>query len=109
MIDIKKILDGNIVLHCKKKEDALLLVKAAHNYGLKWCGGNSYEKTNSWDEYKEETCYELGKGVFGSKNNWSSNEIIEFEKFKNENQEFEVKLLDEYIDKISKVSGLSFE
>lgn len=56
-------LTENTVVHCPTEELANKVLKVAHDNGYKWCSGYSYILKNSWEHYKENTCYNIVEGM----------------------------------------------
>lgn len=62
-----KDLTENQVIHAPTLEIADKLCKRFNEMGLKWSHGNSYLNTIRWDRYREDTCYNCKKGLYGYK------------------------------------------
>jgi hypothetical protein len=68
MIDFKK----NHAYHCKTEKIATALLREAHEQGYKWKNGETYPTSdNKWDEYKEDTCYNIVDGYYQHKYGYS--------------------------------------
>ena len=61
----KKILDLNDCIHCKTKEEAILVLRKASSLGFKWSNGASFNDIDSWNKYKSDTHYFICDGTFG--------------------------------------------
>lgn len=68
LFDYNKIMQKDTVVHCDTEEKAKKLLEWADSKGLKWCNEDGYINDICWGEHKENTCYELFKGKFGSLN-----------------------------------------
>lgn len=57
--------DETYVMHCKTKEDAIVFTEYLCSIGKRWCSHEDYTPYNtSWENYKEQTCYEFVGGTF---------------------------------------------
>ena len=68
MFDKNKIMQENVVVHCKTKEEAKELLAWADGQGMRWCNGGSYLNINEYSMYGDQTCYCLKAGEFGKYN-----------------------------------------
>lgn len=55
----------NVVMHCKTQEEAEAFCKEMDEAGLTWFMGNRYSEFSNFEEYKENTCYNFNKGLYG--------------------------------------------
>lgn len=80
------------VVHCDTKEKAIIFCKMMDHLGLRWSDGEEYTEENNWKKYKEQTCYHVRLGQYGSVD-WFKNHknIIPFEQI--ETKEFPLDLL----------------
>ena len=71
-----------IVIHCKTEVEAKQLLQLLHTRGKTWRSGISYLETTNWEEYKENTYYNLRAGEYDRKTNYSRRgfTIIPFKK-----------------------------
>ena len=78
MIDWKELFEGRNVFHCENEDVVNELLKIAHNLGYKWGNGRSYLDFNSWNLYKESSCYKIKTGHYGTVNYYrGENNIID--------------------------------
>jgi len=96
MVDIQKIIDEKIIIHCETLEDAIIFLREADEFGLKWRNGNSYIEDNEWNSHREQTCYFLSQGSYCDlqyylKHSSKYNTPIKFSNFKEKD-------LDDYLD-----------
>lgn len=56
----------NVAVHCPTEEQAKELLYFAHKCGLKWSSGAAYIEKNYWYNYRENSCYALYEGKYGS-------------------------------------------
>lgn len=76
-----KILNEVIIISCKTREQAKTLLTWAHDNGKEWSSGDSFVNTNNWGNYKEDTCYNIYDGTFGTdsvttQNIWSYEDAL---------------------------------
>lgn len=78
----------NTVVHCSTEELANKVLKIAHDNGYKWWVGGSYVANNSWEIYKENTCYNIVNGEYCEKEYYLSTHytIISAEQFLKDNK-----------------------
>jgi len=55
---------NNTVFHCETEELAIKLLEIAHDLGYEWITGDLYIEYNSWQTYKENTCYRIKSGQY---------------------------------------------
>ena len=48
---------GKIAVHCDTEEKAKQFLGELKIQGIKWCSGVELNKTNRWNEFRQETCY----------------------------------------------------
>lgn len=63
IFDINKY-PGNVVMHCKTKEEAESFCQYLHENGRKWGSGHSYIGKTNYSDYKSETAYNFNSGCF---------------------------------------------
>ena len=56
--------EGKYAMHCKTEKEARDFCNYLHKHGRRWCAGNSYENTISWDTYKHKTAYNFNEGSY---------------------------------------------
>ncbi len=66
MFNFDKWKDENVVMHCKTQEEAEAFCKEMDEAGLTWHMGRRYSESNNFEEYKENTCYNFNRGLYGS-------------------------------------------
>lgn len=75
----------NTVVHCPTKELANKVLAIAHSLGYRWSNDSFFIDRLFYNEYKEQTCYDIYEGKYGSlsyfQNNWYY--IISAEEFIN--------------------------
>ena len=52
-------------IHCPTKEEAIQVLKIAHERGYRWVNGDSYLEYSEWDDEKKSTCYYIHMGKCG--------------------------------------------
>ena len=76
-IHIKEAIKEDTVIHCETEEEANRILGMAHELGYRWCTGDGYKNNTKWEDYKEETCYNIFVGHYGYvKFSESNNQII---------------------------------
>lgn len=60
-------LKENEVVHCETEKQAKKVLNIAHKLGVTCTAGNSFLENNYWNMNKENTCYNLNKGLLSSK------------------------------------------
>jgi hypothetical protein len=68
IINWKELFEGRNVFHCETQELAIELLSIAHNLGYKWGKCTSYLDFNHWEDYEENTCYNIKEGYYGTVN-----------------------------------------
>lgn len=66
-------IEQNTVIHCKTKEEALEVLKIAHEEGYIWKDGKHYIDQDRWSKYGDQTCYRLKAGVFSDLEYYTEN------------------------------------
>ena len=54
----------NDLIHCQTEEEAIKVLKIAHDKGLEWRSGDSYLKYTKWDYNMEDTLYSFYTGGY---------------------------------------------
>lgn len=85
-MNIKNIIGKRIAVHCDTEEKANAFLQKCEKLGILWCSGEKATNRNNWQEYKEQTYYEITFGdiAYGCLEDFSQNnygfEIIDFSK-----------------------------
>jgi len=58
------IFKSNTAYHAKTLEEAKMLLEEADRQGYTWSGGQRYLKHDSWQNYKNKTCYLIVEGQY---------------------------------------------
>lgn len=58
----------NVAVHCKTGEEANEVLELGEKVGYKWIEGQSFLTSTFYDEYKDETCYSIKTGQYGTLN-----------------------------------------
>jgi len=74
MINWKELFEGRNVFHCESEELANKLLNIAHDLGYKWRNKNLFTECNAWENYKENTCYNIKSGGFCEKKYYQQND-----------------------------------
>lgn len=61
-----KILNENIIVNCRTKEQADILLNWATRNGKTWGSGGTYIDNTKWGDYEVETCYFINRGSYGN-------------------------------------------
>jgi len=61
------ILRPKVVVHCDTREKAFNLLQWSDSIGRKWSSKRGYLSNLRWDEFKQDTCYNINSGLYGSK------------------------------------------
>ena len=73
------------IVHCPTEEEAIQVLKIAHERGFKWRSEEPYLTYTNWSHYKKNTCYNLSKGFYdgidGIKSCFKNSIIITSEEF----------------------------
>lgn len=78
--DYDKIMREKVAVNCKTEEQANTLLKWADSKGLKWNSGEKYlEGDWRWTVSKQNTCYNLFKGIYVSLNERLGYAILSYE------------------------------
>ncbi len=64
-------------IHCKTKEQAVLLLEYLDKQGFKWVSKESLLEDDNWEKYKENTCYYVNPHLKTVEYNHLSN-VIKF-------------------------------
>lgn len=64
MKNIKDLMDRDVI-HCPTEEEAIAILKLAHEAGYTWCNEDSYiDSDNLWYKYKADMCYNIRDGSY---------------------------------------------
>lgn len=63
MRTIESIKDNEVV-HCPTEQEAIEFCKLLHEAGKTWVSGGFYINKNLWEEYQENTCYNVTSGTY---------------------------------------------
>lgn len=89
MIFYAKDYKSGFTMHCKTEDEAKSFCRYLDSIGRKWIDGQSYLSTTHWEKYREQTCYSINTGVFGSLSfyqKYTTCTILEWSDFGNENE-----------------------
>ena len=72
-----------ITVHCKTKELAKEFLNVAEYFGYRWNNGALYSSRNEWDDFKENTAYQLYYGTYSDVYDTGviGNNLVEFKGF----------------------------
>lgn len=85
-MSIRSIVGKRIAVHCDTEEKANAFLQKCEKLNIYWCSGKNATSQNKWQEYKEQTCYEITFGdiAYGCFEEFSQNDrgfkIIDFSK-----------------------------
>lgn len=65
-IDLKQYKGKKVAMHCPEEWQAILFCQFLNNLGLCWSAGNSYNKTNYWQDNTVNTVYYFNEGSYGT-------------------------------------------
>lgn len=93
----EKFKNGEIVVNCKTKKDAMEFLKYCHNQGMEWFSGGKLLLDDHYDRYNCNTCYIYTKeGMeYASKKYWEGfdTNIIKFKELNSHNS---IKTIENY-------------
>lgn len=77
----KKYVKYDLSIHCPTKELAEEFLELADSFGYEWWCSGSYLSDDGWDEYREDTCYDIYEGARWSLTDARKSDckILEFE------------------------------
>lgn len=55
---------NNVAVHCKTEKEANEVLNLAYNLGYAWITNDSFKDKNYFNQYKENTCYNIQLGIF---------------------------------------------
>lgn len=56
----------NKAVHCKTEEEAKQVLEVADMLGYRWTGGGRFTDNSFWGDCKDNTCYGITDGIYGS-------------------------------------------